>query len=146
MAKAGKLQRKGTAAFTSGHVRLYRLTRGRLGATMSGHPILLLSTTGRKTGARRTRPVMFIRDTETYVVCGTYAGSDSTPAWALNLQANPDATVELEGRKLQVTAGEAEGAEYERLWKSFVSEIPTFAEYQTKTERHLPILVLTPVG
>lgn len=146
MAKAGKLQRKGTAAVTGGQARLYRLTGGRLGSTMNGRLVLLLTTTGRKSGVQRTRPVMFLRDDGRYVVCGTYAGSDSTPAWVLNLQAHPYATVELDGRTLRVTASEAEGTEYERLWTTFVSEIPHFEGYRTKTARHLPILVLTPVG
>lgn len=146
MARASTLQRKGTAAFTTLHVRVIRLSRGRVWATMNGNPVLLLTTTGRRTGVRRTRPVVGIQDGARYVVCGTYAGSDTTPAWALNLASDPQATVEVGGRTLQVTSTPAEGAEYDRLWEAVVARMPRYRDYRTRTSRRFPLLVLTPVG
>ena len=139
------MQRKGTAAFTNLHVRVYRLTRGRLWSTVGGGTVVLVTTTGRRTGVRRTRPLVAIEDGGRYVVCGTYAGSDTTPAWALNLQANPQAVVEVGGRTLKVLASEAEGAEHDRLWTTMTTAMPQYLEYRTKTSRHFPLLVLTPV-
>jgi F420H(2)-dependent quinone reductase len=146
MPKATFLQRKGTAAVTSLHVRLYRLSHGRLGSTLGGNPILLLTTTGRKTGAIRTRPVMALRDGHRFIVCGSFAGSDTTPAWALNLAASGMATVEMGGRTLEVTAHRAEESEYDRLWTLLTSEMPTFEKYRTMTSRQMPLFVLTPTG
>lgn len=80
------------------------------------------------------------------MVCGTYAGSDTTPAWALNLTANPHATVEVGGRTLKVTSTPAQGAEYDRLWTATVARMPRYEDYRTKTSRRFPLVVLTPVG
>lgn len=146
MATASTMQRRGTAVVTGAHVRVYRLSRGRIWSSMGGNPLLLLTTTGRKSGVRRTRPVVAIEDGGRYVVCGTYAGSDTTPAWALNLAAEPRATVEVGPRTLQVTATEAEGAEYDRLWAAMVAAMPRYEDYRTKTTRRFPLLVLTPEG
>lgn len=146
MARASTMQRKGTAAVTTLHVGVIRLSRGRVWSTMSGNPVLLLTTTGRRSGIRRTRPVVGIQDGERYVVCGTYAGSDTTPAWALNLAASARATVEVGGRTLQVESTPAQGTEYDRLWRAVVARMPRYEDYRTKTSRRFPLLVLTPVG
>ena len=146
MATASRAQRRILAAVTAAQVRVYRLSRGRLLNTAGGLPVLLLTTTGRRTGVRRTRPVAYQPDGDRYVVCGSYAGSDSTPAWVLNLQANPSATAEVGARTVPVTATEAHGGEHDRLWAALVAASPTFAGYQEKTSRRLPLLVLEPAG
>ena len=126
-------------------VWLYRRTDGRRAGSMGGTPILLLTTTGRKSGVARVRPVGYLEEGDRLVVCGSNGGSDHPPAWALNLQANPSATVELKADTFPVTASEVLGDEYEALWTTYTAAYPSFARYRTKTSRHLPLFSLTPV-
>src|SRR3954447_18531560 len=77
------------------NVPLYRATRGRIGGRVGRAPVLLLTTTGRKSGAQRTAPVLYMRDGERLVVIGSNAGNVRAPAWALNLKATPEASVEV---------------------------------------------------
>ncbi len=129
-------------------VSLYRRTKGRVGATVVGGdtPVLLLTSTGRKTGVRRTRPLGYYRDGTRFVLCGSNGGSDTTPAWTLNLRSNPTATIEVGADSMTVTASEAAGDEYERLWKAFTTANPNYLRYLDKTRRKLPLVVLEPIG
>ncbi|HKH11862.1 MAG TPA: nitroreductase/quinone reductase family protein, partial [Rubrobacter sp.] len=81
------------------HSALYRATGGRVGGSLVGSPVLLLVTTGRKTGQRRTTPLLYLRDGDRYVTVASNGGAPKPPLWWLNLQANPEATVETGGRK-----------------------------------------------
>ena len=141
--RIGRTVAKGGLAVS---VWMYRRTGGRFGGSIGGTPVLLLTTTGRRTGAQRTRPVGFLPHEGGYVVCGSNAGSDSPPAWSLNLRAHPGATVEVKGTTLTVKASEVTGEEYEPLWREFTTAYPRFAGYQGKTRRHLPLFVLQPSG
>ena len=141
------LHRVGMAVLRGGlaaQVWIYRRSNGRLVGSVGGTPVLLLTTTGRKSGTSRTRPVGYLPDGERFMVCGSNGGSDHAPAWALNLQSHPDATVEMGPRTAPVTATEVTGGDYEDTWARYIAAYPGFAGYRTKTRRHLPIFILEP--
>src|SRR3954454_15829021 len=91
------------------NVPIYRATRGKLMNTVGTAPVMLLTTTGRKSGQERTAPVLYLEDGPRLVVVGSNAGNTNTPAWALNLRANPDARAQVGGRIWPVRARVAEG-------------------------------------
>jgi proline iminopeptidase len=107
---------------------------------------LLLTTTGRKSGERRDVALNYFSDGDSYIVVASYAGEDRDPAWWRNLKANPDAELRVGGRRIRVRAREADGAERERLWTRLVATDPAYAEYQERTKRRLPVVVLEPVA
>ena len=105
---------------------------------------MLLSVTGRKSGLTRTTPLVYFEDGANYVVVGSDGAARHDPQWWKNLQENTQATVRVGRNKFSVRASLAEGAERARLWQIGISIIPAWAEYQTQTERILPMVVLTP--
>jgi deazaflavin-dependent oxidoreductase (nitroreductase family) len=127
------------------HAGVYRATGGKLFGRMGKSPILLLNTVGRKTGRKRTTPLLYVMDGEDFVIIASKGGAATHPAWYLNLRANPDATVEIGDREVQVEAGVADPEEKARLWQKMVEMYPTYDDYQRKTEREIPLLVLRPV-
>jgi deazaflavin-dependent oxidoreductase (nitroreductase family) len=127
------------------HAGVYRATGGKLFGRMGKSPILLLNTVGRKTGRKRTTPLLYVMDGEDFVIIASKGGAATHPAWYLNLRANPDATVEIGDREVQVEAGVADPEEKARLWEKMVEMYPTYDDYQSKTEREIPLLVLRPV-
>jgi F420H(2)-dependent quinone reductase len=126
------------------NVPLYRLTRGRVGGRVGRAPVLLLTTTGRKSGAPRTAPVLYMRDGERLVVIGSNAGNVRPPAWALNLRANGDATVEVGADKRSVRARVAEGEERAELWRRMNEQYGGFEDYRERTSRDIAVFVLDP--
>ena len=127
------------------HSGVYRATGGRLFGRMGKSPILLLNTVGRKTGKKRTSPLLYVMDGEDFVIIASKGGAPTHPAWYLNLKANPDATVEVGDREVRVRAQEADPEEKSRLWQKMVEMYPTYDDYQRKTEREIPLLLLRPV-
>ena len=127
------------------HASLFRATNGRIGGRMVGSPVLLLVTTGRKSGLQRTTPLLYLQDGNRQVIVASNGGAAKHPVWWLNLQANPEATVELAGRKTRVRATEARGEEKARLWKRLVEMYPSYESYQRKTDREIPVILLEPV-
>ncbi|MHB8571643.1 MAG: nitroreductase family deazaflavin-dependent oxidoreductase [Candidatus Dormibacteria bacterium] len=111
-----------------------------------GHTLLLLTTTGKRTGEERTTPVLYTRHGDALVVVASKGGADQHPAWYLNLQAHPEARVEVGDRTLNVVARDAEGDERELLYARQTEEWPAFAEYRKKTARVIPVVVLEPSG
>jgi deazaflavin-dependent oxidoreductase (nitroreductase family) len=136
------IARRGQSLFTGAHSFVFRSTGGKAGRVFRGSPVLLLVTTGRKTGKRRTTPLMYLKDGEDMVVVASDGGSPKHPAWWLNLRADPEATVEVGGRELRVRAEEAAPEEKGRLWPKLVAIYAGFEDYQRKTERELPVVVL----
>jgi deazaflavin-dependent oxidoreductase (nitroreductase family) len=128
------------------HPVIYRLTGGRLLGRIAGVPVLLLTTTGRKTGAPRTKPLLYLADGDAFVVAASYAGEPRHPAWWLNLRADPKALVQVGSRVVEVRAREAEGEERARLWRGIVAQDDAFAEYERRTARRIPVVVLEPVA
>lgn len=137
---------RGLKAIGKLNVPLYRVTRGRLAGKVGGSPVLLLSTTGRRSGQRRTAPVLYMRDGERLIVIGSNAGNERAPAWSLNLKANPDAEVELAGRRQSVRARVAEGAERADLWRRINERYRGFDDYDARTQRDIAVFVLEPRG
>jgi len=107
-------------------------------------PVLLLTTTGRRSGKRRTVALTYFRKGADLVVIGSFGGSDLPPAWWLNLQRDPQASVLIGGTTSEVTARPATAAERDRLWPLATSTHPGYARYQERTARLIPIVMLTP--
>ena len=127
------------------HSGVYRATGGKLFGRMGKSPILLLNTTGRKSGKRRTSPLLYVMDGEDFVIIASKGGAPTHPAWYLNLKADPDASVEVGDREVRVRAEEADPEEKLRLWQKMVEMYPTYDDYQRKTKREIPLLILHPV-
>lgn len=140
----GGRQPAGFAARLSNKVIAGRVRKG--GAKFLGFNALVLTTVGRKTGAERTTPVgWFPGPDDSWLIVASAAGETGNPAWYYNLAAHPDQVqIELEGRKVPVTAEQLHGAEREAAWQQIVTAAPRFAKYQQKTDRDLPIIRLTP--
>jgi deazaflavin-dependent oxidoreductase (nitroreductase family) len=124
------------------HVRVYRESGGERGYHWHGVTILLLTTTGRKSGEPRTMPLIHRTDGDRWVVVGSKGGWPHDPIWVKNLQADPNATVEVRDQKVPVRAYVAEGEERERLWKLMNEDWPAYDSYQANTDRQIPVVVL----
>ena len=107
-------------------------------------PVLLLTTTGRKSGEPRTAPVVYLADGKNVVLINTNAGNAKVPAWSLNLEANPEAEVELGRERRPVRARVAAGEERADLWRKHVDQYAGFDDYKTKLEREPAVFVLEP--
>lgn len=134
----------GARIFTGIHTFFYRLSGGRIGGRFGKSPVLLLTTTGRKTGKQRTTPLLYLKDGDNLVLVASYGGAPTHPVWWLNLQAKPEAEVEIGRQKLRVTARQANAEERARLWPLLVAMYPSYAEYQKKTTREIPVVILHP--
>ena len=126
------------------HVRAYRETDGRRGYHWRGTTILLLSTRGRSSGEMRTTPLIHRTDGDRWVVVASKGGAPRNPGWFENLAADPDAEIELPGRRVPVRASVAEGDERARLWSLMTQVWPDYDSYQQRTEREIPVVVLSP--
>jgi deazaflavin-dependent oxidoreductase (nitroreductase family) len=125
------------------HVRVYRETGGERGYHWRGTTILLLSTEGRSSGEERTTPLIHRTDGDRWVVVASKGGAPANPSWYENLRANPDATIRVRGDEIPVSASTAQGEKRSRLW-SLMSEVwPAYDDYQTRTEREIPVVVFT---
>jgi deazaflavin-dependent oxidoreductase (nitroreductase family) len=107
-----------------------------------GRPLLLLTTTGAKSGKTRLNPLVYTRDGDRYVVIASKGGAPTNPDWYHNLVANPDVTLELGGERFGARATEAEGDERDRLYAAQAAIMPGFAEYQRRTTRRIPVIIL----
>ncbi len=126
------------------HPALYRWTNGLVGGKMLGMPVLLLTTTGRKSGQPRTRALTYLARGDAYVVIASYLGEPKHPAWWLNLQAKPDAEIQVGAKRIPVRAREIDGEERKLLWNEVVAEVNDYAEYQQRTDRRIPVVLLEP--
>jgi len=126
------------------HRAIVRATPGRVGSRIGAFPVLLLTTRGRRSGERRDVTLSFVRDDYAFVVVASYAGEPRDPEWWRNLKAHPAAEVMVDGMSLEVRAREADGARRELLWSRIVEADPAYAEYQRRTERRLPVVLLEP--
>ncbi len=124
----------------------FRANEGRVGGPFEGGTLLLLHHVGARTGTPRVNPLMYNRDGDRYVVFASKAGAPTNPDWYHNLKANPNTTVEVGTDTIDVVASEATGDERDRLYNAQAELRPQFAEYQSKTDRVIPVVVLTPSG
>ncbi|HVC86619.1 MAG TPA: nitroreductase family deazaflavin-dependent oxidoreductase [Gaiellaceae bacterium] len=128
------------------HRALYRASGGRVGSRIWGLPIVLLTTTGRETGRARTVPLCSLRDGDAFVVIASYGGLDRSPSWWLNLEREPRAIVQIGATTYDVVAREADGQERERLWADVTTRAPGYLDYQRRTARRIPVVVLEPAA
>jgi F420H(2)-dependent quinone reductase len=128
------------------HPWLYRVSGGRILGSFEGMPVLLLTTTGRKSGLPKTSPLLYLPQGESCIVIGSYAGEPRHPAWFLNLRTNPRAEVQVRARRFPVVARITEGEERKRLWSEIIERESSYAEYQQRTTRQIPVVVLQPVA
>ena len=124
----------------------FRANAGHVGGMFDGSRLLLLHTTGAKTGRSRVNPLAYRRDGDRLVVFGSKGGAPTNPDWYHNLRANPRATVEVGTERFDVDASVATGNERERIWRQQREEVTAFAEYEKKTDRAIPVVILEPVG
>ena len=121
----------------------FRANQGKVGGQLANMPVLLLTMTGAKSGRALTRPLVYTTDGDRLVVLASFAGGPKNPPWYHNLIANPEATVELGSDRFRVRAAVTAGEERQRLFNCQAAQMPIFAEYQQKTSRQIPVLVLT---
>jgi deazaflavin-dependent oxidoreductase (nitroreductase family) len=141
-----RLRRAAIKALSRTHLVLYRASRGRLLGSVAGMPVLLLTTTGRRSREPRTTPLTYFRDGDDLVVIGSNGGADRAPDWLLNLRAHPDAVVTIGSERLPVRATTAAAAERERLWPWITARYAGYAEYQQRTTRQIPVVLLSPAS
>lgn len=126
------------------NILVYRVSGGRIAGRMGKAPILLLHHRGRKSGKERTTPVLYLADGQDLVVVGSKGGTDKDPHWFRNLVAGGETEVEVGRERRRVRPRLAEPEERERLWPRLVEIYPAYAEYQTFTDRTIPLAVLEP--
>ena len=120
----------------------FRANGGKVGGNFEGAPLLLLHHKGAKTAKERVNPVMYQAVGHHYAVFATKGGAPTNPDWYHNLRANPDATIEIGTETKAVHARVAEGDERERIWSTQKERYPGFAEYEAKTTRQIPVVIL----
>lgn len=127
------------------HRSLFTLTQGRVGGRVAGMPVVVLVTTGRKSGRRReTMLTSPVQEGDSLVLVASYGGDPKHPAWFLNLQANPDVEVVRGGSRQPMGARVATAAEKDRLWPQVTAAYRGYAQYQTRTSRDIPLVILSP--
>ena len=127
------------------HVREYLETDGRKGHRWNGVDTLLLTTRGRTTGKLRRTALIYRRDGDRYVVVASNGGSKDHPNWYLNLDADPNVSVQVGDERFDATARTATARQRPRLWREMVSIWPDYERYQTRTDRDIPVVILEPV-
>jgi deazaflavin-dependent oxidoreductase (nitroreductase family) len=129
--------------FGAEHVRVYRETNGERGYQWRGTTILLLSTRGRISGQEHTTPLIHREDAGRWVIVASKGGAPRNPAWFENLRANPDdVQIQVRGEIVPVRPHVAEGEERSRLWSLMAEVWPAYDDYQARTEREIPVVVL----
>jgi deazaflavin-dependent oxidoreductase (nitroreductase family) len=140
------LRREAIRWFGRFHEWAYEASDGRWGAKLGGLPMLVLRSVGRKSGQTRTTPLVYLPHGDEFVVVASFYGSPSHPAWYRNLQAQPACELRAGRRRLRAVARTAGPEERARLWPRLLELYPGYAEYQRRTEREIPVVVLSPVG
>ncbi len=139
-----EMARSDDELFGAEHVRAYRETGGERGYHWRGTTILLLTTTGRSSGVERTTPLIHRTDGENrWIVVASKGGAPAHPSWFENLVADPQATIEVKGETIPVSASTATGEERSRLWAEMVAVWPAYDDYQAKTDREIPVVILS---
>jgi deazaflavin-dependent oxidoreductase (nitroreductase family) len=124
------------------HVKRYVETDGEEGHDWEGTQTLILTTKGRKSGQSRSNPLIYQPYGDDLLVVASKGGDDQPPAWYLNLQDDPEVQVQVKGDRFQAHARTATPEEKPDMWRTMVSTWPAYDEYQQKTDREIPIVVL----
>ncbi|OBK26015.1 hypothetical protein A5634_25140 [Mycobacterium asiaticum] len=123
---------------------IYRLSNGKLGGTIKKAPVALLTTTGRRSGEPRVSPLIYVRDGDRVVLVASRGGSNKHPLWYLNLNAEPKVSVQIRDEVLQLRARDATPVERERYWSELAAVYPPLDDYQTWTDRVIPLVICDP--
>ncbi|HEV2120379.1 MAG TPA: nitroreductase family deazaflavin-dependent oxidoreductase [Candidatus Bathyarchaeia archaeon] len=134
---------KGQRLFSRTHVSFYRVSRGRIGGRLWNAPVLLLTTIGRRAGKKRTTPLLYLRDGERIIIVASNSGSDREPSWWTNLRHDPHAEVQIKGRKKTMIGRKASEEEKSDFWPLLTEMYPAYGDYQLKTKREIPVVILT---
>jgi deazaflavin-dependent oxidoreductase (nitroreductase family) len=126
-------------------VALYEATGGREGGTLQGKPVVIVTMRGRRTGKVRKAPLMRVEHDGTYAIVASMGGAPKHPVWYHNIQSDPDVTLQDGPNVYEMRAREVHGEEKATWWARAVEAWPAYAEYQARTERQIPVLVLEPV-
>ena len=129
-------------ATNRGVIEEFRANGGRVGGIFAAEPLLLLTTTGAKSGQERTNPLVHTVDGDRVVIIASFGGAPKHPAWFLNIQANPEVTIELPGETFTSNAIISEGEERKRIYDQHAAQMPRFADYQAMTTREIPVVVI----
>jgi len=124
------------------HRFVYEKSGGRIGHRLGGQPMLLLETVGRKSGQKRVTPLLYVPDGDRWLLVASNAGDDRPPAWWLNARAAGEATIRVGTERHRVSVREAGPDERPVLWKRCCEQYPSYAEYEQRTDRPIPVVVL----
>jgi deazaflavin-dependent oxidoreductase (nitroreductase family) len=131
--------------FSAATTWAYRATRGKIGGRfLRGAPVMLLTTTGRKSGKPRTAPLIYLEDGDDLVIVASKGGMSRHPAWYRNLEANPDVEVEIGSERRKMRARRVSDEEKARFWPRLTRIYRDYDDYQQRTERNIPVVVLSP--
>jgi len=133
------------ALYGQEHVDAYLATDGEEGHDWRGTQTLILTTTGRKSGKQRLTPLIYGRHGDDYLIVASKGGTPENPDWYHNLAANPEVEIQVKGDKMRARARTATPAEKAEMWPIMTKEWPDYDDYQTKTDRDIPIVVVEPV-
>ncbi|MGK5552249.1 nitroreductase family deazaflavin-dependent oxidoreductase [Actinomadura kijaniata] len=141
-----------TKAMTVAHVAVYQATGGAIGRRFragrrylrNAPPVCLLTTIGRKSGKPRTVPLLYLADGERVVVVASQGGMPTHPAWYLNLRDNPNVLVQIQRYRRPMRARTADEREREELWPRLVEMYPDYDDYQSWTDRKIPVVICEP--
>ena len=130
--------------FGTEHVRQYEATGGKVGHLWNGTTCLILRSVGRKSGEVRKFPLIYGRDGDNYVIVASKGGAAEHPGWYLNLLAQPQVEIQVLDRVIPVTARTGTPQDKARVWPTMTAQWPQYDEYQAKTERDIPVVLLQP--
>ncbi|HYZ52483.1 MAG TPA: nitroreductase family deazaflavin-dependent oxidoreductase [Streptosporangiaceae bacterium] len=131
--------------FNAKIIEEFRANGGKVGGMFAGSSLLLLHSTGAKTGAERVSPLAYQKVGDSYAIFASKAGAPTNPAWYHNLLADPRTRAEVGTETIEVTARVAGPEEREAIWARQKENFPNFAEYEKKTQRQIPVVILEPV-
>jgi deazaflavin-dependent oxidoreductase (nitroreductase family) len=137
-----KVNKPLTRVFSALHRGVYKLSGGRLGSSVGDADVGLVTTTGRKSGKERTLPLIVTEHGDGWALVASYSGHDVNPAWYLNLQADPKATLQIGPEEHAVRARDVTGAERDEIWARMVAAYPDYEAYQEVTDRVIPVVAL----
>jgi F420H(2)-dependent quinone reductase len=140
-----RLGRVAVQSMTALNIAVYRMSGGRVaGSLRTGAALCLVTTTGRRTGRARTVPLLFIEQDGALVLVASRGGMSAHPAWYLNLREHPEITVQVGADVVAATARDATPDERRRAWPLLVAVYPRFEQYQRRTDREIPLVIVTP--